>query len=440
MFDRAKGATMSNQTLDANVVSIMFYQDIRYALRVLRKSPGFTTVVVLSLALGIGANTAIFSLVNAYLLRPMPVGDPARLVAIYLTAPRWGHSIEGFSYPDLLDYRKQNTGLSDLMGSTGVALSVTDSEKPELIWGEMVTGNYFSGLGIHAAAGRGFLPDEDRVPGEKPVCVLNYNFWQRRYSGDPNAVGKTIKINGHPFNIVGVAPKGFIGTTLFQFVPDVWVPVMMQQTISPASGNLLEGRGNRWITLRGRLKPGVTRSQAEAAMNVVMQQLAKEYPKTSKDVNVHVIAGGTRTNPFLVASGALSTTTGIMAAVVLLVLLIACANVANLMLARSAGRAREMAIRVAVGASRIRLIRQLLTESLLLSLAGAALGIAIAVLCNHALKGFYPSLDFQTTDLENEARLDPRLFPFSIVLALITSVLFVWHRRCVRRRWIKFPQ
>jgi len=402
----------------------MSYNDVRYALRVLRKSPGFTTVVVLSLALGIGANTAIFSLVNAYLLRPMPVDDPDRLVAIYLTAPRWGHSIEGFSYPDLLDYRKQNTGLSEMMGSTGTALSVTDAEKPELIWGEMVTGNYFSGLGIHPVAGRGFLSDEDRVPGDKPVCVLNYNFWQRRYQGDPNAVGKTIKINGHPFNIVGVAPKGFIGTTLFQFIPDIWIPVMMQQTIAPASGNLLEGRGNRWINLRGRLKPGVTRAQAEAAMNVVMQQLAKEYPKTSKDVNVHVISGGTRTNPALVAMGAISTTTGIMAAVVLLVLLIACANVANLMLARSAGRAKEMAIRVAVGASRIRLVRQLLTESLLLSLAGAALGIVIAVLFNHGLKGFYPTLDFQTADLENEARLDPRLFPFSILLALITSVIF----------------
>src|SRR5258708_24031050 len=314
----------------------MSYNDVRCALGVLPKSPGFAAVVVLSLALGIGANTAMCSLVNAFLLRPMPVDDQGRLVAIYLTAPCWGQSVEGLSYPDLVDDRKQNTGLSDLMGSTGVALSVTDSEKPELIWGEIVTGNYFSGLGIHPVAGRGFLPDEDRVPGEKPVCVLNYNFWQRRYSGDPNAVGKTIKINGHPFNIVGVAPKGFIGTTLFQFIPDVWVPVMMQQTIAPTFGNLQEGRGNRWINLRGRLKPGVTRSQAEAAMNVVMQQLATEYPKTSKDVNVHVISGGTRTNPGLVAMGAISTTTGIMAAVVLFVLLISRAHRANLLVAPAA--------------------------------------------------------------------------------------------------------
>src|ERR1051325_223038 len=264
-------------------------KDLRYALRVLANSPGFTAVVVLSLALGIGANTAIFSVVNAYLLRPMPVDDPDRLVAIYLTAPRWGDSIGSFSYPDLLDYRKQDTGLEDLMGSTGTPLSMTDGEKPELIWGEIVTGNYFSGLGVRPIVGRGFLPDEDRAPGEKPVCVLNYNFWRRRFQSDPNIAGKTIKINGHTFAIAGVAPRGFIGTTLFNFIPDVWIPVMMQQAISP--GNYLEGRGNRWINLRGRLKPGVSRRQAEAALNVVARQLGKEYPQTDRDLIVHVIPG-----------------------------------------------------------------------------------------------------------------------------------------------------
>jgi hypothetical protein len=212
-------------------------RDLRYALRVLAKAPGFSIVVVFSLALGIGANTAIFSIVNAYLLRPMPVDSPDRLVAIYLTAPRWGNGISGFSYPDLLDYRKQDTGLSDLMGSAGIALSMTDGEKPELVWGEVVTGNYFSGLGVHPVVGRGFLPEEDRAPGERPVCVLNYNFWQRHFQGDPKVVGRTIKINDHAFTVVGVAPHGFIGTMLFNFIPDVWVPVMMQKTIAPGNGN-----------------------------------------------------------------------------------------------------------------------------------------------------------------------------------------------------------
>ncbi len=162
------------------------WQDLRYAARVLRKSPGFTAVVVISLALGIGANTAIFSIVNAFVLRPMPVDHPDRLVAVYFTAPRLGNELEGFSYPDLLDYRKQNTGLSDIMGSTGIPLSMTAGGESELIWGEIVTGNYFSGLGVHPVVGRGFLPDEDRAPGENPVCVLNYNFWKRRFQGDPN--------------------------------------------------------------------------------------------------------------------------------------------------------------------------------------------------------------------------------------------------------------
>ncbi len=356
-------------------------------------------MVVLSLALGIGANTAIFSIVNAYFLRPMPVDRPDRLVAVYLTSPHWS-DIGAFSYPELLDYRKQETGLSDLMGSTGIALSITGGEKPELIWGEIVTGNYFSGMGVHPVAGRTFLPEETREPGKAPVCVLNYNFWRSKFQSDPSVVGRTIQINGHPFTVVGVAPRGFIGTTLFNFIPDVWVPVAMQQTIAPADGNYLEGRNNRWINLRARLKPGVTKAQAQAAMNVMARQLARQYPQADADLQVHLIPGGARTQPWLVASGIVSATMALLGGVVTLVLLIACANVANLLLARSAGRAKEIAIRIAVGASRGRLIRQLLTESILLSLAGGALGILLALAFGDFLKGFYPSLDFQKSDLD----------------------------------------
>src|ERR1700722_10683959 len=200
------------------------WRDIRYACRMLARSPGFTAVVVVSLALGMGANTAIFSIVNAYLFRPMPVDRPDRLVAVYSTSPRWS-GIGSFSYPDLVDYRKQETGLSDLMGSTGIPLSITGDEKPELIWGEIVTGNYFSGLGVRPVAGRAFLPEGTGEPGKNPVCVMNYNFWRRKFHSDPRVVGQSLKINGHPFTIVGVAPRGFIGTTLFNFIPDVWVPV-----------------------------------------------------------------------------------------------------------------------------------------------------------------------------------------------------------------------
>ena len=400
------------------------WQDVRYALRVLLKSPGFTVVVVLSLALGIGANTAIYSIVNAYMLRPMPVEKPDRLVTLYFTAPRLGSELGWLSYPDLLDYRKQDTGLTDIMGSTGIPLSVTDGAESELIWGEIVTGNYFSGLGVHPVVGRGFLPEEDRAPGQKPVCVFNYNFWKRRFQGDPKIVGKTIKINDHPLTVVGVAPHGFIGTTLFNFVPDVWVPAMMQQTIAPSEGNYLEGRDNRWINTRARLKPGVSMKQAEAALNVVAEQLARQYPKEDKDLKAHLIPGGTRTNPFLAANGIFSTITGILAGVVLLVLLVACANVANLMLARAASRGREMAIRVAVGASRFRLVRQLLTESVLLSLAAGALGLLFALWINDHSRRFYPTLDFQTSDLDYDTKFDLRLLPFTFLISLATAVFF----------------
>jgi macrolide transport system ATP-binding/permease protein len=401
------------------------WKDARHAARVLANAPGFTLVVVFSLALGIGANTAIYSLVNAYFLRPMPVDDPNRLVAVYLTSPaRWGRDIGNFSYQDLLDYRQADSGFSDLMGSSGLPLTMTDGEKPELIWGEIVTGNYFSGLGVHPLLGRGFLPEEDRAPGEHPVCVLNYNFWFRHFRSDPNIAGKSIRINGHPFTILGVAPRGFIGTRLFTFIPDVWVPLSMQQTIAPDYGNYREGRDNRRIELRGRLKPGVSKNQAIAAMNLVARQLGSQYPQTDKDIQVNLIPGGTRTQPVFVALGMISATTAIMFGVVGLVLVIACTNVANLMLARAAGRTREMAIRVAVGATRVRLVRQLLTESLLLSLLGAAVGIVLALGFNGLLEAFYPTLDFQTADIEYDMRVDPRVFVFSFLLSLVTTVLF----------------
>ena len=399
------------------------WKDLLFAARVLRKSPGFTAVVIFSLALGIGANTAIYSIVNAYLLRPMPVDHPERLLAVYTSVPNGGASVEGFSYPQWKDFEKQDTGLSDIMGSSGLPLSMTDGEKPELIWGEMATGNYFSGLGVHPVVGRGFLPEEDQNPGEKPVCVLNYNFWQRRFHGDPEIAGKTIKLEGHAFTIVGVAPRGFIGTTLFNFIPDVWVPVAMQKAVAPNFGNL-DDRGMRWMSVRARLKPGVSAKQAEAALNVAAVQSAKEYPKTDAGLRMHVMPGGARAQPWLFATGILSSTTIILTTVVALVLLIACANVANLMLARGASRVREIAIRVAVGASRVRLVRQLLTESVLLSAAGGAVGILLAVWFNSMLQGFYPTMDFQTVDLDYESRMDPRILLFTALVSAVAAILF----------------
>lgn len=399
------------------------WKDLRFAVRVLRKSPGFTAVVILSLALGIGATTAIYTVFNAYLLRPMPVDAPDRLLAIYVSVPNGGPNIEGFSSPQWKDFRAEDTGLSDIMGSNGLPLSMTDGDKPELIWGEIVTGNYFSGLGVHPAAGREFLPEEDQYPDEKPVCVLNYNFWQRRFHGDPEIAGKTIKLDGHSFTIVGVAPRGFIGTVLFNFIPDVWVPAAMQKTIAASYGNL-DRRDMRWMAVRARLKPGVSPKQAEIALNTVAARLAKEYPKTDAGLQLHVMAAGARTQPWLFVTGLIPATTVIMGAVVILVLLIACANVANLMLARGATRVREMAIRVAVGAGRIRLVRQLLTESVLLSLAGGALGVILAMWFNTMMVQFYPTLDFQTADMNYDSQLDPKIFLFTAVVSVAAAIIF----------------
>ena len=399
------------------------WKDLRFAVRVLLKSPGFSAVVIVSLALGIGATTAVYSMVNAYLLRPMPVDEPGRLLAVYLSVPNSGINVEGFSVPQWKDFRTAETGLSDIMGSTGLPFSMTDGDKPELIWGELATGNYFSGLGVRPIVGRGFLPDEDEKPDEKPVCVLNYNFWQRRFHGDPEIAGKTIKLEGHSFTIVGVAARGFIGTVLFNFVPDVWVPVAMQKTVAPNFDNIND-RGARWMSVRARLKPGVTAKQAEAALNVAAAQLALQYPKTDAGLKVHVLPAGARTQPWMFVTGMLSSTTLIMGGVVTLVLLIACANVANLMLARGASRMREMAIRVAVGAGRARLVRQLLTESLLLSLAGGAVGVLLAMWFTGMLLDFYPTLDFQTVDVDSVARMDPRILLFTALVSIAAAVLF----------------
>jgi len=394
-------------------------RDLAFAARAFSRSPVFALTAVLSLALGIGASTAIYAAGYSLLWRPMPVERPDRLVALYQTGPNGLEDSRNFSYPELLDYARQVGDFTDLMGSTGVPLRVRWGTGPELVWGQVVTDNFFSGLLLDMAAGRGFLPRESG-----PVAVLSYPFWQRRFQGDPTVVGKSIEVNGHALTIVGVTARGFTSTQLFNYVPDVSIPLSAQRIVLPNEGNWMEGRDNRWLTVRGRLRPGVSLAQAEAGLNVVSARLARQYPDTNRHFTVHVIPGGTRTHAYLVASGAIGVIVMVVGGSVVLLLLIACTNVANLVLARSASRGQEMATRIAIGAGRARLVRQLLTEGLLLALAGGGVGLVVARLVGSLLWSFYPSLDFMTVDPSYDSAIDGSAYLFAFGVSVATAVLF----------------
>src|SRR5438309_4330041 len=249
-------------------------QDIRYAFRAMLKSPGFTGIAVLSLALGIGANAAIFSLVNAILFRPLPVSEPARLVEV--TPTREGSEFNNFSYPIYREFRDRNEVFDALAVYRFSPMSLSREGNNERIWGYLVSGNYFDLLGVRPAAGRFFTQEEDRVPGASPVAVLSYGCWQRRFGGDPNLVGKEIRINGNRFDVVGIAPEGFGGTVII-FTPEIWVPAMMARQIEPGS-NWLDQPSNGVLFAFGRLKSGVSEAQATQSLDALMASLVSVYP------------------------------------------------------------------------------------------------------------------------------------------------------------------
>jgi predicted permease len=405
-----------------------FLHDLKFGARLLAKTPGFTAIAALSLALGIGANTTIFTLVNAVLLNPLPVEDPSQLVSIWTTDERNQPNQAAFGFLqtsplNFRDLRDKNEVFSGITGHTGVPMNITGGTgQPEQVFGEMVTGNYFSVLGARPLVGRGFLPDEDQTPGAKLVAVLGYGEWQKRYGGDPSIVGRTITLNGNAFTVVGVMPKGFKGTNAIG-APALWVPYMTYpQTTTGFFRELAEPNSRRGLVfnMTGRLKPGVSVQQAEANLKTIARQLEQEYPNENQGRSVTLIPLAQATiNPGfrdnIVKAG------GLLMTIVGLVLLIACANVANLLLARAAARQKEIAVRLSLGAGRGRLVMQLLTEGALLALLGGVAGLLLAYWAQGLLWSFRPPfLAADAIDLQP----DTRVLLFTLAVSVATGVLF----------------
>ncbi|HEY8224360.1 MAG TPA: ABC transporter permease, partial [Pyrinomonadaceae bacterium] len=389
-------------------------KDIRYAFRGLLKRPGFAVIGVASLALGIGANTAIFSLVNSVLLRSLPVENPEQIVAVSLRGK--GDSFSAFSYPNYKDFRDRNDVLSGLVAYRFVPVSLSRAGNNERIWAYLASGNYFDVLRVRPINGRAFQPEEDQAPSAHPVVVISYDCWQRRFGGDPNVVGTDVLLNNHPFKVIGVAPSGFRGTE-FIYTPEMWLPASMIEWVEPGS-TWFDNRGAGNFFLAGRLKPGTGAAQAQVSLNMLAQQLASEYPETNEGQAIRVGPAG-----FILPDlrGAVVSFTWILMVAVLLVLLVTCANLAGLLLARATDRRREIAIRLAMGANRFQLIRQLLTESILLSILGGVAGVLLAVWMIRLLLAFKPPIDFP---LSIDVAVDWRVLLFSLLVSVLTGAIF----------------
>ena len=408
--------------------------ELRYAVRVLAKSPTFALVAILSLALGIGANTAIFTLLDQVLLRYLPVAAPDQLVLLEFSGAETGSlrsRDEGglyFSYPMYRDLRDRNAAFSGTIATSHAFVAVNWRGETERAVGELVSGNYFEVLGVRPALGRLFQQSDDLAPDRNPVAVLSYAYWQRRFGGDPSVLNQTIRLNGHPFAVIGVARDGFRSVVVGD-APDVFTPMLMKAQVTPG-WNDLDVRRSRWLNIIARLKPGVTRQQGEATMNPLWRALRemelkemhnppKRFQTEFLNTHLSLVEGAKGLSPL---RRNFRTPLFALMAMVGLVLLIACANVANLLLARAASRQKEISIRFALGASRAQVIRQLSIESVVLALAGGALGIAVATWAAALLLRSLPAQS--ELQLAFSSHPDPRTLAFTFALSLLTGIVF----------------
>jgi macrolide transport system ATP-binding/permease protein len=387
--------------------------DLRYSLRMLLKNPGVTAAAVLSLALGIGANATIFTWVKSVLLNPLPaVPHPEQMFV--LTASARDGETRSFSYPNFRDIRAQAATFEPI-AQDDVLLSVSDGQQAERAFGMLVSGNYFDVVGTPPLLGRTFLKAEDEIPGGAPVFVISYAFWQRRFGGDASIVGRSIKVNDHPYTIIGVMPPDFLGTAL-GLAADAWVPMMQQPQLQP-SGNRLEARGSGWAQAMVRLRGGVTPEAANAELQTIAAQLEREYP-TNEGWRLAIVP---ISNSPWGAPFALRPVLLVLVGVAAAVLLIACANIANLLLSKAVGRRREIAVRLSLGAGRARIARQLLVESLMLSLLGGAAGLVVAWWSAGLLMAFVPPVDIP---IDLGLRVDGSVLVFTAIASVVTGLVF----------------
>jgi putative ABC transport system permease protein len=415
------------QSAIGNIMSLL--QDIRYALRMLRKNPLFSAVVVLTLALGIGANAAIFSLTDKVLLQSLPVSHPEQLVVISSYESEAGRERRlSFSYPMYQDLRDKADVFDGVIARGGASMNISYADLNERVHADLVSGNYFQVLGVKPWAGRLLTQDDDLTPGNHPVAVISYNFWQRRFGKDPTIVGKTILANEYPITVLGVTPPGFFGVYLSS-APDIWVPLMMTPVFNPQPPTRMQSRRHQWLTLMARRKDGVSAEQAQASLAVLYKQIRESEAPTSVSAHdrekflsrkVALLPGA---QGFQDLQAEMQTSLPLLFGATCVVLLILCGNLANLVMARATVRAHETAVRLALGAGRLRLLRQWLTEGLVLSLLGGAVGVFIALWFKAGLLLFIPRDVRSNLDTPISWRFVGFTFLVSIIVGLLFSIL-----------------